>query len=189
MSTKRKIFIALGTFGALALVIVFLIILPLFRDIKNNSKNYILVKQEAFSIEEEAKNLAEIKEKYSEYGPDLNKIDSLFVNAKIPFAFTRFLEDLAKDSDVSLEASLSPSLEENKNQVWPAIYYQLAITGPFPNFSKFLEKLENSPYLIKIQNLTVKKLTKGDLSKKEFENYSFTDVKSNLQISVFTSEK
>jgi len=185
MNLRRKIYLTLGICGILSILLIFLVIWPLFKEIKTNSEEFILKKGQIVSLEAEIENLEKTQKQYQSYQLNLEQINSLFVNSEVPVSFIRFLEKLAFDSGLSIKISLSSALKTEK-EPWPSLYFQLSTTGPFSNFSKFLEKLENSPYLIEVQNLTIKGLTEGELQKKELKSFSSGDVSANLLISVFT---
>ena len=57
--------------------------------------------------------------------------------------------------------------------------------GSSSDFLKFLEKIETGPYLIKIQNLNIRRLTEKELKSKGFSQFALGDVKASLSIQVY----
>lgn len=170
----KKILKILVIFIVLALVLIVFLIYPLFREIKKNSEELILEKGKLFSFETEIENLEQFKRVYQLLKPDLEKIDKLLINPEVPVDFIKFLEKTASDSEVFIEISPT-SLKEAKSDPWPSLGFRISLTGSFPDFLKFLEKIESSSYLIEISNLNFKKI-----SKKE------KDINGNLFMKVYT---
>lgn len=185
MKPLRKIYLTLGIFGILIILLIVFLVLPFFRNIKNNFNDLISKKKELVTLNFEIENLGAIRQKYEGYKPDLEKIDTLFINSEVPVDFIKFLEKLASNSKISVKIS-SYAAQKSQNQPWPSIQFQLIAAGSFENVSRFLEKLENSPYLIKIQNLIIRKISQDELSQPEWKNLSPGDVSSSLLIEVFT---
>lgn len=185
MNLKRKIYLTLGISGLLSVLLMILAILPLFNEIKENSEDFILKRGELTFLETEIKNLEKFEKQYQDYQQNLEKINSLFINPEVPIDFIRFLEKLASDSKISVRISLSPA-PKVETQPWPSLFFQLSGVSSFSNFSKFLEKLENSPYLIEVQNLIIRRLTEDELRRKEFEGLSTGDIDASLLIKVYT---
>lgn len=181
MNNKRKIYLTLGISVVLIAILIILFISPLFKEVKKNSEDFISKKKELSSLEFEMQNLEIMKAKYQNYKSNYELIDSLFINPEVPIDFIRFLEKLASVLKISIKISLSNN-PETENQPWPSLYFQLSTTSSFLNFSKFLEKLENSSYLIEVQSLNIKKLTEEELPPKESGN----DIEANILIKVFT---
>ena len=178
MKNRQKIYFTLGILGLFFALLILLVLLPVFSMIPKNAKDLVDSKRETVSLASEIENLDKLAEQYQEYEPDFNKIESLFVDSEIPIDFIRFLEKLALDSMVSVEISLGSGkvASINQEQQWPSLYFQLSTESTLLSLSRFLEKLENSPYLIEIQNLSISK-TDGQKSAK--------NVSANLLVKVF----
>jgi len=186
MNTKRKIYLTLGIFGILFIVLVALAIHPLFKGIKKNSDDFISAKGEILSLEAEIENIKKIKDQYQNHQQDLEKITSLFISPDVPLNFLNYLRQLASDSGVLKFSISSVPAPKTGGEIWSPLYYQLSISSSFLNFSKFLEKLENCRYLIEIENLEIKRLTETDLLQEGFGSLSLADVNSKILIKVFT---
>ena len=160
MSPKKKIIIFSVIFGIATIAIVGFIIRPLFKGIERSSEELITAKKELILSQEEAGKFEQFKEIYRGLEPDLEKINQLFVDSEIPIDLIKSWEEEARDSELSIK--ISPIfLETAETDPWNSIGFQLRLIGPFPNFLKFLEKTETSPYLIEIQNLTAEKSAQG----------------------------
>lgn len=184
MNLKKKIISSLIIFSLIFLFFIFFLIFPSFKEIKNLSRELISKKEEILFLEEKIKKLEEFQKNYKKIKPDLEKIDSLFVEEKMPLEFIDFLKRISKDCQIPIEIS-TISITKTKEDPWIPIGFQINSFGSFPNFLKFLDKLEASQYLIKIENLNISKLTETEIKSKEFEGASLGDVKILLSIKVY----
>ena len=160
MNPKKKTIISLITFGILALVLIIFLIYFLFPEIKNNSEEFLLQKKKLILLAKEKENLEKMKDIYKNYQSDLDKIEKLLIDPEVPIEFISFLETTASTSDLQLE--ISSITKEVRTDPLPSLSLQTLVTGSFPNFLEFLEKLETSPYLIEILDLNTKRSTGGD---------------------------
>jgi len=185
MTLTKKIYLSLATFNILSLGLIFFLIYPLFIEIKKNSKDLISQKQTIQALEAKIENLEKFKILYQDLKPDLEKINTLFVDPEVPIEFISFLEKTSADCEVLIKISSAPA-KKTKTDPWPSINFQIFTFSSFPNFLKFLEKLENSPYLIEISNLSIQRITEADLKLKKDERLALGDVKSTFTIKVYT---
>jgi len=183
MDLKKKIYSSLGIFLAISIVLIVFLISPIYKDIKNNSQELIFEKQNIATLESKIESLEEFKKNYAEIKPNLEKIETLFADQKTPVEFISFLENTSKDCQISI--NISPVSFQSEENLWPSITFQISSTGYFLNFLKFLEKLESSKYLIKIQNLTIVSLAETEQKPKETEATSLSYVRANFLISVY----
>jgi len=157
-----KIYIISAFFIGFFILSVIFIIYPLVQKIKNNSQDLVSIKEERFSNSQEIANLKNLKPILEKIEPDSKKIDTLFINPKVPIDFIKFLEELAKNCSIQMKVS-SVNPVSAKKYHWQAFNFQLQVSGPYLNFSRFVEKLENSPYLTDIYNLNVRKLLNSEI--------------------------
>lgn len=148
--SNKKIYIL----GVAVLLLVLIIILPLLYLIRKSSQELVAQKKELVSFQQKEKSFKDLQEKYEFYQKDLEKIDSLFVDPALPIEFIKFLEKSALNSQASIKVSLTEEVKEPE----PAISFSISFSGFFSNLFKFIDKLENGPYLIEIVNFNVKKL-------------------------------
>ena len=185
MAITNKIKIAIVIFLILTIIFVVFSIWPLLREIKESSENILSQKAALVTLEAKTKNLEEFKSNYQEIKPNLEKIDALFIDPEVPVDFIRFLEKTSRESQADLKISPAFPTQITK-EPWPSLLFQLTTTSSFPNFLKFLEKLESSIYLIEIQSLNISRLTETELKAPEFEKFSLGDVRARVSLKVFT---
>ena len=183
MNIKNKINLSLIFFLILAIFLIAFLIYPLLEDIKNNSKEIISQKKEIKVLENKIRDIEEFRKNYAKIRPNLEKIETLFIDSEAPIDFISFLEKTSKGCQVSIE--IVPAAITNE-EPWPSLSFSITLTGSFPNFLRFLEKLESGPYLTEIQNLSIKRLQDTELKSKEFESLSLGDIQASFLIKVFT---
>ncbi len=150
---KNNIYITVIIFTVIALALALGLVLPLFLSIKGDSENLILMKNTAVSLTTQNDIIENFKKKYEEYKPNLEKADHLFPDSKNPIDVIEFLEKTAKNSGINLRTTLSLS-SGKKNQ--SVMNFQLSSNSTYSKIVDFSEKLENGPYLIEIENITMR---------------------------------
>ena len=158
MITKNKIYISSAVFSLLSLAFVLFLILPALKDIKAFSNDLLAGKNNLLSLTEQVKEMNVFNKNYSDYKSNLEKIDSLFVDAKNPIAFIEFLEKTSADSKIKSDISLTPGTIKEGSANAPSIAFQINCEGNFSDIIKFSEKIENGPYLASIQSLMIRKI-------------------------------
>ena len=180
MSSRKKIYFWFLFFGGISLFLIAFLIPKFLRKIQANSQELISLKSDLASFQKETKNLSKLSETYQNYQENLAKIDRIFIDPKRPIEFFDFLEKNAQIFQLKIE--ISP-VSKPETETLPSLFFQISTSGSSPNFLRFLEKLENSPYLIDILNLNVKKLTEGKIRS---EGLSPQDVEATFLMKVYT---
>jgi len=156
VTTKRKTVVTLLILSLAVLLLIFFVLNPTLGRVRKESQNLIAQKNKIFESETKIKNLQHFKDNSSQYQPNLEKISQLFINISEPIGFIEFLEGEALDSQLSIE--IAPLiLRKAAEGSWPALEFNLDMKGSFPNFLRFLNRLESGPYLIEATNLSVRK--------------------------------
>ena len=154
MESKRKTIIISAFFGIVTLFLVAFVFI-LLNGIDKSAQELKTIKEDLVSVEKKRENLDKIKEKYSQWGPDLDKIDNLFVNSDEPLDLIKFWEETAESSGLLIDISSISSQIIETDSLSRSLNFQVSLSGSFPNFSKFLNKIENSPYLTEIRNVSI----------------------------------
>lgn len=155
MNPIRKIILLSVVFGAIVLLLVAFIISPLFEQLQRISGEFILAKKELLLSEGEIGKSEQFKERYQKIKSDIDKIDQLFINPEVPLNLIEFWEKTAENTNLFIEISPT-SLKSSEQDPWNSMGFRVNVVGLFPDFLKFLQKMETGPYLIEVQNITVK---------------------------------
>ena len=192
MNQNKKIIVFSIILNLSALIIAVLIIYPLYNGINQESENLISEKTILYQTIEKNKSLEQIEQQREDYAKNLEKIDNLFISSETPIDFIEFLENLARDFNLSMKIT-PQSFEKNKDELWTSMNLDVNLIGSFLNLSKFIEKLECScfpmahkekGYLIEIVNLRLKCLSEKDLQIKKFETFTNKDIDAHFLIKV-----
>jgi hypothetical protein len=170
-----------GVFGALLIIFV---IFPSVKEIRKNSQMTLSEKNKILSMSAEEENTKKAEVLYKSHQSDLDTIGNLLVNSEAPLEFINFLEKNANLCRIHLEIS-SMTKNTEKGGPWPSLSLQVLVVGSFSDFLKFLEKLENGPYLIEILGINTDLISEEKLMTGEFGKLSPTDTSTILSIKVF----
>ncbi|MBM3257652.1 MAG: hypothetical protein FJZ05_00315 [Candidatus Nealsonbacteria bacterium] len=157
MAASKKINLTLIIICLLTVLIIAFVIAPLFKSIRDKSEEIAVQKQKAVLLESEGLNLKE-NEVFQESSQQfIQEVNKLFIDSEVPLEFVNFLENTSKKCQLIID--ILPNFEtKRENDSWPYSVFQLVSSGSFSDFLNFLEKLENSPYLIDIQNINISRL-------------------------------
>jgi len=161
--TKKKIYIILAVYGLVILFLVFFSIFLFLQGIKKNSEELVAGKNSLVILEEQVGEIERFKSNYELYGPNFEKIDRLYVDQKNPADFFKFLEEETSSHKIKSKVSLSAKSAGGNAQ---SINFSISTSGDLSNTMNFLKKIETGPYLIKIQNLIMKKETQNNTAEK-----------------------
>lgn len=172
---KKNIVILSVIVGIATFSISGFIIYTQLKGIKKNSEELIAAKKDLIMFQGQTEGFERFKKTYQELEPDLKKMDNLFVDPEVPIDLIKFWENTASDS--GLLVTISPAIiKAAGTDPWESMGFQIVLTGSFPKFLKFLEKIEAGPYLAEVQSLVIRKQEKGVGS----------DVRATLLTKVFT---
>lgn len=156
----KKIYLIGGILIIINLIFIIFIIFPFVSGIKKVSKDLVLQKSEIYLLEQREKNLENLKKIYNSNQKNLEKIDASFIDPDTPIGFISFLEKIAANSQAGIEISLTGGKSSFEN----SLSFSVSLDSSFPNFLKFLEKLENGPYLVEVSSLNMSRTVKNKIS-------------------------
>lgn len=154
MIIDNKIKISIVIFLTLIALVNVFVVYPTLKDIKKDSQWLVAEKSKFLTLSAQIDDLREFDVLYKDRGEMMKQIDDLFIDSEVPVDFINFLEKTGNQSGVSVD--IAPfSVGKNSKGSWPFLNFQVTVSGSFSSLLIFLEKIENSPYLIEIQNLTI----------------------------------
>ena len=158
MDTKKKTYIIIIVFAIITVCLTVFLIYPLLRDIQQGAQKILSDKRRVTLIAQETKELYDFKKNYKNYESHFQRIDQLFTDSKNPIDFITFLENASSESNVTSHISLVPVTEKETLDTMPVIIFQISAQGTMLHMLTFIEKLEEGPYIIRIQNINIKKM-------------------------------
>ncbi len=183
-TAKQKIKIYFAAFFFAAVLLVFLGLSPLLTGLLKTSKELAGQKDTLALIEGQISALEEFQKNNSVYQTNVKKVDASFISEEAPIKFIEFLENEAKKQGLDIIISSVKEASEKKSLRVTTIF-QMAIGGPFPKCLAFLKRLEESPWLIKIDQANIDRVgEKNQLL--SFKNLKEGDVVLNLSFKTFS---
>jgi len=186
MSLVKKLIIPSLVFVIIIIILAVFVIYPLLKSIRESSNELVDIKEELIFSEDRFSNFDQMKKDYNLIKPELEKINNTFVDASIPINLIRFWEEASEGYDVVIDISPVSLKLGSQGDVWESIAFQIIGAGSFPNFMKFIRKIESGPFLIEIKSLAIKKLSKSEIKSNRYSSFSVDDVRGVLSIKVFT---
>jgi hypothetical protein len=162
MKIRQTIYPLLTIFICLNLFLLAFLIYPTLMEIKNGSHQILLDRGRMVVIDIQSKNFSSFQENYKGYQPNFEKVDQLFIDAKNPVKFIEFLEKISYESGVSSDIGLAYLQESENINDLPVTVFQVHARGDTNSTMRFISKLENSPYLLRISKFIMKKLGQGE---------------------------
>lgn len=157
---KKKITIFFLLFLIIDIVIIVFLIIPVSSDIKIYSAEYISKKKELANLKAEISNFEDFEENYQIYLDELEEMkelvsEQILVDQELPLNFIDFLKKEAIKNRLVLE--IKPIQLAEEKGFFKDTSFRLNIEGGFPGFLTFFKTLENSKWLINIQDLLISK--------------------------------
>ncbi len=186
MSSRKKLILISLIFGGAITILLFVVLIPLRGRAEENSKEYALVKKDLEMIKSRHKELEKARQDYREVEKGLDSIKEAFVDEEAPLPLLEFLENSASEFGLSISISPYNLKEPEEESFWESIGLQVSLIGTFPEFFAFLDKIENSSYLIEVQSLGVSKVSEEDLKRRGSQNLSAGEARGDIIIKVLT---
>lgn len=149
---KIKIYLTIFIFIVLVASMALFLVYPALIDIQKTSASLISAKQDVVLAQGEVQSLQNFQHQYPNIQPNLEKIDSLFLDLNSPVDFITYLEKISNDSGISSQISLPPSSSIGQQKY---IIVQIASLGGLNNIIDFCRRMENGSYLIEIKDMTI----------------------------------
>lgn len=184
--TRKEYFPNL-VFGLIDLGLILLIIFLPLKTTIDDVETLASLKKTQFSLQEQADNFVKLNKDYRSHLSEIKTMDTIFVDEAAPVDFLSFFEGVSQAENLSIK--INPSLpQRSKNDVWGSMIFQVSAQGRLKNFLRFLEKLENGPYLMEIFTFNLKKTKTPAETARPGEN-PINEVEATFSLRTYTKEK
>lgn len=186
LTIVQKISLVATSFFVVLGLIIFFVIIPLIRQIKNDGVELSQKKQTIELLYQDWRILEESRQEYIKIENELNSLPAVLPPQEA-LKFIMLVENIAQSTDNRQEVSVvnGAEVEGGESQL---LDFQINLRGSFPNLIKFLAYLENAPYYNEINSVQIKGFTAKDIqSMKEGEGAGLAagDITTTLKISVY----
>jgi len=171
IKVAKKLYFLILLLALVDLLLAFFAFFFFLREIQKSSQDFLIAREKISSLTKEREDFGKIKIFYQNHQSDFEKIEKFFVDPDVPIDFISFLEKTAQDCQLQLKIN-SLIKNQSKENTMPSLSFQLSLQGFFPNFLRFLEKIENGPYLVETVNLNTQSAKEENVEKEVFEKES-----------------
>ncbi len=184
MEIKKQIYIIVSAFFLLAIFLVLFLVYPLSKEITQSSGELVSQINSRLALKSQYDQALNFKQKYESYQQNLNKADDLFIDPQNPVDFIEFLEKEAQNQGLDFLIS-SVKEASDKKSLRVITVFQAALGGSFPECLTFLKRLEQSPWLIKIDQVGLDRISEKN-KLLSFKDLREGDVVLNLNFKTFS---
>ena len=161
--------------------------ISLIKDIEKDYKKIIVQKQELHLFQKEIQEFESFKNDNSFYASNLDQIEKLFINKETPIDFIQFLEEESQKLDILIK--IYPiTIIPKENDLWGNLGFRIELTGSFPRCFAFLEKVQLSKWLSKVEKIDINRISEKDITIHKFENFFEGDVFFSINLKVYANE-
>jgi len=165
MKEKNKITIAILVSLFIDILILWLLVVPAFRGISKASSSLLSYKKRLALIKGEIANFQDFETHRQLYLKNLQEMDNLvqeqlFIDKEIPSDLVNFCQKEALEKNLQLKITplvISPQKEKERKPPFDFLDLSIKVEGSFPEFLRFLKRLENSPWLIEVRQVNISK--------------------------------
>lgn len=155
MNPLKKKIIPYFLFFSLGLVVVLAADFYLFRRLKRTSSELLSTRRRLRKMMEEEARIKKWEKGAFAAPASLRKMKGALVDPEVPLSFLNSLEEAAEKAPLSYDISVSvPRGKKEKKGKFGKLEAEVETEGSFPASLRFLDYLENSPYLIKTERLS-----------------------------------
>ncbi|MFH1385807.1 MAG: hypothetical protein ABIG65_02035 [Patescibacteria group bacterium] len=156
LSPKQKLYLTVGGFLIVFVLIFAIIIIPLIEKIRLSNAAIEEQKMAAEDFYQSWKNMASLKRNYEQIRDEIaNQPTFLPKNEALKFimATEKMAQETGNRQNISATKDSSTTVEAT------ALKLQISLYGSFPNLLKFLVKMENAPYFNRFDSLQINRIT------------------------------
>ena len=185
MFHSKKIIIFSSVSLLVVLLMALLMVAPLLKNIYGIFNSILETKKDLASFENEASKADVFNSDYDNLQITSEKIEQNLVNESAPIELIKFFEDTAKEMDLLVDIYPASVLKRNRDP-WESIGFSIELIGDFSSAMRFLEKIENSPYLIETIKFNAKSITQKDVSYKRYQDFIIGQILTSIEFKAYT---
>lgn len=185
INIQNKIYITLLISAIVIVILLIFLVCPLIDKIKISSANLREKNNLIASSQEKGGNyLKNLQDEYTDLESEISKIDQSFVNPEGAIDLIVAIEHLAALTNNYQQIEEIGLTEEEKN----ILAFRVFSWGSFPDFIKFLARLENMDYFIDFDSLKITRIEERELRNLESKGIAVLggDIKSVISIRAYT---
>ncbi len=186
LSYKNKLYIQIGALGAIMVASAWGSLF-LFGLITQADAALSDAQKELASLSMQQEQIASIAKEYENAYERFAPLEERLLPREERLRFIMLVEQLALETGVFHEINAADDAPTSGTaKVAPPLYFNITISGSFPNVLRFMYLLENSRYYVAVEKAQVTQGGGPAAQKKEGITSSPDDVRAQLSIRVYT---
>lgn len=148
------------------------------------------VHQKMHSVQQERAQLEALGDDFSRYEEEVETIQNLFFDPDKPLDFIGFLEGMAESLGLQfrIQSIHEATASSEEDEVpWKGVVVRTASIGQFAEVMRFLEAMENAPFLVRIESVGMEEVREQAIVR-DFSSPAPDDILLTLSLRVFVSE-
>ena len=185
MNYKQELYISIFSIILVTFLLFLFCISPSLKAIVSSSEELALRRQELASIEYMSQSFEDFEKNFQFYEQGLSEMDDLLqreslIDPEIPVSFINFFKEEALNLDLVLK--ISPIIfNENDNGQWDFMSFRIEGKGKFVDIMSFLEKMENSRWLIKETSFDISNIEESAGQKGQSSGGDYVQINSLIE--------
>lgn len=187
LSPKRKIYITMAVTLVVSVCLLVLGIIPFAGQMVQSSQAFASQRALLDVINARIDEVKGFQDDRSSLSHNLDRLDSVFVEADSPVLFLNHLETIARASSLSIRIyPFQPQVAAD--DLWLSIGLRVNLGGGVQGCLRFLEALEQSKWLFEVLELDLQKISDESSGYREFENLQKGDAYCSLTLKAYSGE-
>jgi len=165
MKEKNKILLAIVISLIIDLLIILCLVVPAFKEIEQASSKLLYYKKKLALVRGEVANFQDFEAHHKLYLKNLQEMDALiqnqlFIDKEVPLELVSFCEEEASRENLQFEITPLRVPSQKEEAPFDFLTIRIKLEGKFPNLLRFLKRLENSQWLVEVQQINISKQEK-----------------------------
>ncbi|MCX6737954.1 MAG: hypothetical protein NTY11_00860 [Candidatus Parcubacteria bacterium] len=185
MNYKQQLYISIFSIILVTFLLFLFCISPSLRAIVSSSEELALRRQELASIEYLSQSFENFENNFKFYEEGLSQMDDLLqkeslIDPEIPVSFINFFKEEALNLNLVLK--ISPiDFHKSDNGQWDFMSFRIEGKGKFIDIMSFLEKMENSRWLIKETSFDISNIEESTNQKVQSSVGDYVEINSLIE--------
>lgn len=187
MTIKQKIVLSILLVVLTLFGLIFFLFRPLLAKVQKLSQiveqKQVVIKNPDFQKQYQSQ-IAQLKADYQTIEPKLPLLKQSILEKEKAVEFIKVLENTASQTNLTQEIQVqvkTKDKEEKEKTKENALFFNLNLTGNFPDLLRFLEIIENAQYLLQVQKIQIKVL-------RDKEKQLTGQIQSNVGLKVYLNQ-
>lgn len=178
ISQKKQILLVVLLFLIVFVLILFLVARPFLAQIKQAGKDLALQELNLEELNSQLASFEDFQKKNTDFQQYFSVVKDCFVDSGAPIKFMEFLENEAEILGVKLTVAALPLTKDPKF----SSAFQITLEGKFSDTLRFLERLEESPWLVELGSLVITRFSETEQKQQQGQSQNQTEAEKPREV-------